>query len=366
MNYGGIMGMMGNIAGTNVQIPNNRSYLDELRSTLGAQAAVYPDVLKYEQLFQPQFADLSLGTMSSLLFGGNGQGGMMGAYQNLLPGFNALNSGANTAARGADVADLSGYGSQLQAGYDAANPQLAALRSGLTSAANQNVALGSKMNPNDAYRVTQGVRTDWANRGLGSSMPAALSEALGLYTEGENTRTNRLNQAGTLLGQVNATQPDYMSWLTNTRQGAPQQLFNTAGGAWLGGQNLGPSLMQPESQYAADLFNQQYQAKAAAMAGTAANNAQMISALLGVGGMLGSKTMCWAAREVFGYDLGNPDCRMADGRLKWLGFRKWLLTEARFKLREWYRQHGPEWARRLRMNPAAKAVVKRWMERRLR
>jgi len=57
---------------------------------------------------------------------------------------------------------------------------------------------------------------------------------------------------------------------------------------------------------------------------------------------------------VFGAD--NP---------QWLQFRHWLLNDAPEKLRAWYIANGERWAARLKKNPNAKAVVKRWMEARI-
>ena len=52
---------------------------------------------------------------------------------------------------------------------------------------------------------------------------------------------------------------------------------------------------------------------------------------------------CWIAREVFGHT--NP---------KWLKFRRWLLTKAPEKVREYYIEYGYAIAQSLKQNPIMK------------
>jgi len=60
---------------------------------------------------------------------------------------------------------------------------------------------------------------------------------------------------------------------------------------------------------------------------------------------------CWVAREVYGtYDP------------RWVQFRKWILTEAPDKTREYYLTHGPDIAERLKEMPSAKAKMRQAMD----
>lgn len=96
---------------------------------------------------------------------------------------------------------------------DTANPDLAALRSGLLKTASTNLNLGGRLAPEDLARITSGVRGDWASRGLGRSAPAQLAEALGIFGGGEVLRDRRITQSGNLYNILNASEPDYARFI---------------------------------------------------------------------------------------------------------------------------------------------------------
>ena len=62
-------------------------------------------------------------------------------------------------------------------------------------------------------------------------------------------------------------------------------------------------------------------------------------------------TTCWVAREVYGAD--NP---------KWLQFREWMLTEASDILRNYYIEYGERIAEWIRNKPRIKAIIRKWMD----
>jgi len=68
----------------------------------------------------------------------------------------------------------------------------------------------------------------------------------------------------------------------------------------------------------------------------------------------GKDDACWVARAVYGAD--NP---------RWLLFRSWLLGEAPAWFRALYLAKGPGFAEWLADKPLAKAVIRRWMDRRI-
>lgn len=124
---------------------------------------------------------------------------------------------------------LNKYLPQAQAYQQQANPELEALRKALGLAANRQVAMGGTLDPTMRNAITSGVRADWANRGLGQTMPAQLNEALQLYGGGEALRNNRLNTAGGLFGQLSQYQPDYSRWIMGMGSNALQQGMSAVG-----------------------------------------------------------------------------------------------------------------------------------------
>ena len=114
-------------------------------------------------------------------------------------------------------------------------------------------------------------------------------------------------------------------------------------------QGFNPGAMfSPESQYAGDIYNQNYQGKLAARTASAKNRASMIGAGLGAAGsILG----CWVAREVFGND--NP---------QWLAFYDWKESNAPKWFKKLYDSFGERFAKFISNKPKLKKRIKTWME----
>jgi len=76
----------------------------------------------------------------------------------------------------------------------------------------------------------------------------------------------------------------------------------------------------------------------------------------GIGSMAGTAGIfaCWVAREVYGAD--NP---------KWLEFREWMFTKASDNLRNFYLEYGERIAKSIRNKPKIKAVIRKWMDRKI-
>jgi hypothetical protein len=68
----------------------------------------------------------------------------------------------------------------------------------------------------------------------------------------------------------------------------------------------------------------------------------------------GNDVPCWVAREVYGSD--NP---------RWRMFREWLLADAPAWFRNLYIARGESFAAWISNKPALKAVIRRWMDRRI-
>lgn len=91
-----------------------------------------------------------------------------------------------------------------------ANPQLMELQRLLGVQANQGLNMGSRWNPADLGRETSRIRSDWANRGLGSGQSAQMDEILQILGGGEALRNQRQNFALNANQSLSATQPDYL------------------------------------------------------------------------------------------------------------------------------------------------------------
>lgn len=132
------------------------------------------------------------------------------------------------------------------------------------------------------------------------------------------------------------------------------------------GSDAGSMMLNAESMannYAMGLHNVAAGQQATVMQGevAAANNeaaeknGQMAAGAAILGALI--MAMCWVAREVF------EEERTEDGRLKWVVFRKWLLSEAPMWFRLWYMENGQEAALWLHDRPRCKKVAKWAMSR---
>jgi hypothetical protein len=213
--------------------------------------------------------------------------------QQVVPTLTATQIAANRAARGANVEDLETLG---PAGLDALfalNPAQGDLMRSLTRTASDQLALGTTLDPGTASRITQGVRGDWANRGLGTTQPAQLAEALQLYAGGQNLLAQREDLAGRVGAMQNQfyTQPLMeMLGFGSSAPGAGQTMTAT-GAALAGSQPTGTMSMNDVES----LFNMLYNAGVSKSIASQNTTASIIGSLLGLGGQLGGAGIMAAA-----------------------------------------------------------------------
>jgi hypothetical protein len=127
--------------------PNTRNLGDEAASTLQAQIAMQPDILRNYQQYAPQYAQTDVSTLGQTLFGpGWGGNSLMDINAGLTTGANQQTLASNTALRRQNLDDVYAMGGEaLQARYNLNTPlyqnmdQLDAMaRQGVTPGAAQN------------------------------------------------------------------------------------------------------------------------------------------------------------------------------------------------------------------------------------
>jgi len=319
--------------------------LSEAMATINRYNKIAPHQLESINKFGPQFAKAYGNTLAATYEG------TLNAYENQISPTLAR---VQTAQRGADLADVERYGARSRQAILDINPDTAKLLALLNADAKTGMEMGGKLNPNDTRRITQGVANDYGRRGFTSRIPAAdLEQAMQMYSNSEAVRDSRRKQAGNVLGMNQAVVGDpFMQILGRSGQaiGAANNLFQQGQGQV--SQAGAGNLYDPFKDAYSTMFHNQDMELAKDNANKQMTGA-IIGGALGAAGSVGA-AFCWAAREVFGAD--NP---------QWLQFRHWLLNDAPEKLRAWYIANGERWAARLKKNPNAKAVVKRWMEARI-
>ena len=289
----------------------SNQFLQQLQGYIGAQG----DLLGAETTYKPGYLASSLGDLSGALYGTpamaatpgtpaspghaavpgtpaqGAQPGLVENYLNLLPTLEGQDLASQTAARQTNTGTVSGLTPGTAAAVSNITPGQSPLVQALTGTATTQLAAGSRLDPNTVSQITQGVRSDWSNRGLGTSLPAGLDEAVQLEGAGQNVLNQRMSNAGAAQSAANAEQgTNYMSLVapalnlaqTNGPVNAPGEAMNFLSGAGATGSAAGPTLINPGQTY--DMFNTTYNANAAANIANANTQASLIGAGLGAGG----------------------------------------------------------------------------------
>lgn len=230
-------GIAAGVGGGVMGAQNEQSSRKVMRDTAqGGVQSLYrtvPNQLMFNQAYDPSFSALGEQNLERLLFGAEadtiqipkystkgdllgmqsinrpGQRGVIDLLGEATPAFGKLRDDRATE----NLQFLETNLPRAQEFYRASNPDLMALRDALNESAQLSVKAGSKLLPEDAYRLTSGVRSDWANRGLGTSAPAQLDEAVQLAVGGENMRLARQGQSRDIFATLSATEPDYANFL---------------------------------------------------------------------------------------------------------------------------------------------------------
>lgn len=209
---------------------------------------------------------------------------------------------------------------------------------------------GANLSQNDRQFAAQfGASRADADRG-------ALAQAAG-YEQGLGD-TAYQRQLGATQARLSTYSDPYMGVLgrTSANVGTNANLFSNAAGTAGTSASSTRSMFDPFNAYAADLYNTNYNAEAAANIATANNRASLIGAGIGTLGMLGGGALaggyfCWVARAVYGEN--SP---------KWTHFRRWLLTRAPQSLLARYTARGAATAARVRREPALRAELRQLMD----
>jgi hypothetical protein len=252
---------------------------------LDAYGKGFPQLLGIEQQNQPGFTALDLQGMFNELLGVNGRPGYLSMYsQDVVPAITGAQTAANTALRTANVGDVTNMGPGAVSGIRALNPGQSTLMDSLTKTATGQLALGTQLDPDSTSRITSGVRTNWANRGLGTSGPAQLDEAMQLYGGGQTLLGQRESEAGSVANLNNSMYTNPALEILGGSSSAPQQAQTlTATGA---GAASSQDLVSSSDLY--DMFNTVFNANSAASIASANNTAASEGAQFSTMGKMGA------------------------------------------------------------------------------
>lgn len=310
----GVIGAAGSVAGgamaaNGARTGTRRQIRQAAQGGIQGLYRAIPWQLQFNQQYDPWFSALGSENLDRLLLGAEADTFTAPRYDTrgrLLEGTQTFNRPAQRglvdilgetagALRTTGIRDnFSALESNLgraQDFYRGQNPDLFALREGLTRTANQNLAMGGRIAPEDAYRITSGVRSNWANRGLGASAPAQMDEALQLFAGGEQLRQSRANQSTDILSRLAATEPDYARFILGLgNDSSIANAFNLVGGNQAMAFNQEYDPFAAASGFAntgATLAAQSNQAGAGALAGLGGGMLDLAGSLISSGGLGG-------------------------------------------------------------------------------
>jgi hypothetical protein len=221
--------------------PADRNYAKESRETLQAQIDLAPQLYEAESTYQPQYAQLTLQNLNTLLQGGGGQQGLL-----------ATLGQQQSTQRAADIADVAALGPQARDAILAANPDTAALLQRLNAQAVSGLDAGSSLTPDEMRQVQQASRAAFAARGTSGTNGALADEILKQYNLGQTLLRQRQQFAGNVVGLNQGVVGDPFLQIL----GRPASGVGQAQGMLPGTQ------FAPESPYSGGIYNsnQQYAA----------------------------------------------------------------------------------------------------------
>ena len=264
--------------GTTIKPPPARDYGKETRDTLQAQIDLAPQLYGAEEQFRGKFAQLDMDIAKQMT------PQLLDLYESSQSRLGAMDREQLDLQRGGDIAAIEKYGGRARAAIDAANPEQAALLAELNRQAQSGLEAGGDLSAWERREIQQSSRAGGAARGMGYGSQGAAMESLAQLQGATSRRQQRQGFAQSMVGMNKATAADpFMAILGRPSSMKPMMSGNVVGQA--GGFNPG-AMFSPESQYAGDIYNQNYQGVLAARTATAKNRASMIGAGLGAAGSI--------------------------------------------------------------------------------
>lgn len=334
-----------------VKAPPPRDPYTEMKNAMDAQYRLAPDMIAKERELVPRLQQLQMEQMQGQAKNLQSfYGSVMGDSANLLKQYGSTFSDAlSPIARGARSTYEQGLGGGER------------LQSVMRGQAESDLSYGMGLTPEMERESAQRARGAMTARGLTNTNRGVGAEILSGYKMGIDRQDRARTFAGQVLGNdvtmANNAYTQYGSPLISSGlQGlSPMGLAQSA---TAGMQNLGPTYLQPESQFYSNIMGaNQNVAMQKAVADAQAKNALTGGLISGVSSIVtggvskGGAWGCWVAREVYGKE--NP---------KWLLFREWLYTKAPKWFHKLYLEEGEEFAEYIKDKPLLKAVIKFGMD----
>lgn len=267
-----------------VDSPPPRDYGQETRDTLQAQVDLAPDRYAAEAEFGPRYTALNIRNLRTALLGDGTQPGLLETYsRDVYPALARIENEGRDSRIAGEMDAIQKYAPGVTRTLREASGN-APLLDALTGEAIEGIEAGAGMDASLANEVEQGVRAGQAARGFGFGKPDVVAEAFARGSRGQALRRERQQFAQGVVAQNQATSGDpFMAIL-----GRPSQTLSAGQGVVSQGAGFNPgTVFNPESGYAQDVFDSNFNAANAASIADANNTNALIGAGISAAGSVG-------------------------------------------------------------------------------
>lgn len=269
--------------GTNVEAPDPRNLYRETSDTLRAQLDLAPRIFEAENDYRRRYAQLDREiTRDNLL----GEAGLLQTYLDAGPRLNQLSADSNRAMREADLQDFEQLGGRYRDSMLAATGNRSLLAE-LNAQAEQELAAGGGLSSEEEFDARQRARVASEQRGRTFGNQAVLDELM----NAERLRNAREDRSRALAAGVIGLNQQVVGDPFLAVTGRQSQVTGMVPGVTAQGQSVRQGsigMFDPMNPYAADLYNTNYNAEAAAQISSANNRAGLFAGILGLGSGLGA------------------------------------------------------------------------------
>jgi hypothetical protein len=250
--------------------------------------------------YTPDAAGQQLNQLQTLLLGTRGgnnapwnptqpQEGLLSTYTGTVaPQLETSQEALSSSQRGADIADLSRLGPQGLSAIKASNPAAAQLLDRLTGTATSELGMGAALDPSLMRLVRQGVLSRNTGTLTGTGNAGDYGMALGLSQFGNQLRQQRVGNASNALGLSQSMYSQPLQGYLGSRSAGFGPAAGVIGGATGMQGTSALNFLNPESPYAQDLYDTNFNAQVTRSIGNANNNNALIGAgIKALGSVLG-------------------------------------------------------------------------------
>ena len=254
--------------GMTPETPPPQNYGDQTRQTLQAQIDLAPQKYASEAQYRPKYAALDMSIASSSL------PGTLNLAEQAAPRIGEMQRKNQSQQRAGDIADVQALAGASRTAYEQLNPEGAALLKRTNELRMAELENPYSMSASQRRESEQNVRGAQSVRGMGMGPTDAFQESMYLGDRQRGLYNERMQGASQAIGQNQSFYGDPFQQILGRTSGAnPQSYVNQAQGFNPGSQ------FNPESAYARDIYDTNYNAQAAVNIAAANNKAGLGSSL---------------------------------------------------------------------------------------